>query len=282
MPVVLDENSAAIEVAFNNAQPRVAFRAELGKNQAFWNLTIGFNTNPEALQGAFGLKASVPVTSGTDTELAAFKFGFLQFMRIKDYRIGWCGRRPSEGSVLLDIGKTVGHKNLLDCVANTQRPFFTPPVGTKQGDMMTATMGDHPFTCVSDKIENKQTGFDNFLFFIRDSRVATSVFVAQGPDGRIRPLAHIQFLVHYEMQLAWTEKAGVFTPSVVSNQSVFQISDSSGGPPPEGLVPRTMVTTANPGTAPIANEVSRQAMKTISNFQLLDTHFFNVPDSFFT
>jgi hypothetical protein len=283
MPVVLDADLAAIEVTFNSGQPRVTFRSELGKNQAFWNLTVGFNPNPDALQGAFGLKGSVPFTSGSDSELAAFKFGFLQFMRVKDYRIGWAGRRFGEGSILLDLARVIGRTNLLDCVPATTRPFFTPPVGRKEGqNTMTATMGDHPYTCVGDQVHNDKTGFDNFLFFIRDSRVATSVFVAQGPDGRIRPLAHVQFFVDYEMELRWTDKGGVLTPSVASNQSRFQIGEPAGGPPPENLVPRALLTSAGPATAPIANEVSRQAMKSVSNFQLLETHFFNVPEGFFT
>lgn len=279
MPVTIDETGATIEAKAAGAKPRVTLRQELVSEVAFWNLTQGFNPNPDALQSAFTIQGSVPVT-GRQAELAQVQFGFIQFMRIKDYRIGWSGRNVSEGSILLDIARPVGRQPLLDCVPSAPRPFFSTPNGRLQAGQMVATMGDHSFTKVADKVHNDQTGFDNFLQFISDQRVATSVFVARGPDGRIRPIAHVQFLVNYEMELRWRGDSAP-EPSVAVDRSDFQIGIFGIGPPPEGLVPRALLTGVNANTSPIANTASQQAMKNVANFQVLKQRFLTTPEAFF-
>lgn len=268
MALSIDEKNATIETEFSGARPQVLFRDSIPGNVAFWNLTTGFNQFPAQLGSAFTFTGRVGV-SGSPAEIAQTKFGFVQFMKIREYKIVWSGRGGAEGSIILDLAKAVKTNPILDCAPTSRPPFFTVPNGVVKNGEMVTTMGDHPFTRVGDVVHNDLTGFDNHLHSIVDRRVATSVFVAQGPDGRIRPLAHVSFAIEYIMDIRWKDKLTQNVPSVAMDRSSFTVGFAGGGAPPEGEVPRAALLGAANFSGDLANQASQKAIANTGNFTQL-------------
>lgn len=268
MALTIDEANATIETEVSGARPDVKFRDAIPGNVAYWNLTTGFNQIPAQLGSAFTFTGRVGV-SGTPADIAQTKFGFIQFMKIREYRIVWSGRGATEGSIVLDLARAVKTNPILDCAPTSRPPFFTVPNGAVRNGEMVTTMGDHPFTRVGDVVHNEVTGFDNYIHSIVDRRVATSVFVAQGPDGRIRPLAHVSFAIEYIMDIRWQDKLTQLVPSAANNRSSFTVGFVGGGAPPESEVPRAALLGAAGFNGPLANKASQDAIANLANFQQL-------------
>jgi hypothetical protein len=267
----LDVSTATIDVDTTSVNPRhspepaVVGSALAGfqtVDRIVYNLTIGYNPDPEHRLFAFKFTGKVNAKSGDAFDFKEWTFGFVQLIRLGHLAMTYQGRKPEEGHVLLDPEGAIGPNFMLDLLTGSgprRVPFYMKPFFSIDDGVVTTTMGDHPTLDVPDRIFNQKTGTENYLFQAAYSMHAISIFTAQTPAGKFLHLAHVPWFLTYSAKFRWQgsklalrEDAHSFTVNAVAKGPPQSNADANVG----GLLAKL-----GPATSPIFNDRLNAEMK---------------------
>ena len=222
------------------------------------HLTAGF-LGPNALNAAFNALGEVKV-SGPDAEIRTFAIGFIQFQKLRSVTLTYSGGIVMPERINLNASAPPA---LTTNPALDSRAAFTPFTSADPAILRAGTatnfMGDHPAAKALAQLTHRNSGRNDLLLSIRDSREFWTAFVARAPTGVIQYFAHFHWELVYDFTLEWQldELTG-------GNRLKFAISNSSlrfdptvAGPP---TAPEIVPLLANP-RPPQANDLMDAAIK---------------------
>ena len=245
--VAIDAASATIKLTTAGARPAVDLRS----SPIVCNLTRGY-TDPNNIVVAFNATGQVKVT-GSPAELAAFKFGFIQFQKINALNLKYGGGFVTNDSIGLFVNQPPA---LPQSLALDSRSSFTPFTSADAFFMdqgkVTNAMGDHPALRAPASLTNLHSGRINFLSSLDDQREFWTVFTAVDPSGKFQHLAHFHWVLKYNFLFEMTDKL-----QVKLSLSSIDFGTPKLGPPTE---PELAGLLANP-IPPQANDLMLGAIR---------------------
>jgi len=246
--------TANIRMDRAQAKPAVTVSGD----SVFLHLTKGFSTNQKAMRNAISFAGSLEAITSA-REFQTWRFGFIQLMQLVEYKAVYLGRTPGDGQVTIEVSTEL----LLDTKAAI-RPWTSVNNGQfievpfQQAGRITASFGDHPSSKCSQFMTNLRTRVNSFLYQFVDNRVVVTALVAEDPLGNREILAHLTWILKYEIEVVWRKGA----PVVSRNSSSLVASQSKLGPPVG-----TSATTITQGSPPHYNaEVQTRTFKAVGGF----------------
>lgn len=204
-----------------------ATAAKATKSSMFFHLTKGFDTNPNNMKDAISFEGNLEAIT-SKKEFEDWRFGFIQLMQLIEYQVVYLGRTPGDGQVTIQVSTNL----LLDSKPSIQ-PWTSIDNGQlidvpfQQAKQVTAHFGDHPSSKVGLHATNLRTRANMFLFRFLDHRLAVTALVAEDPQGNRQILAHMTWLLKYNVEVVW--RKGL--PIVTRNSSALTAPNSKLGPP---------------------------------------------------
>jgi hypothetical protein len=200
------------------------------------HLTKGF-LGPNNLLPAFNATGEVGVT-GTDAELRTFAFGFIQFQKIRSVTLTYSGGLVMPERIFLNASQApaLAQNPALDS-RNAFTPFTSADPAILRGGKATNVMGDHPAAKALAALTHRNSGREDMLLSIRDSREFWTCFVARAPTGSIQYLTHFHWELVYDFTLDWqlTDFGNMRLKLAISNSSLKFDSPVAGPPTPPEL-----------------------------------------------
>ncbi len=245
--VVIDAGSATIKVTTAGVKPAVDLRS----SPIVCNLTRGY-TDPNNIVVAFNATGQVKVTA-PPAELQAWKFGFIQFQKIKALTLNYGGGFVSNDSIGLFVNQPPALPQSLALDSRAASTPFTSsdPFFMDQGKVTNA-MGDHPALRAPASLTNLHSGRVNNLSSLTDHREFWTVFTAKDPAGKLQYLAHFHWELKYDFLF---EMADVL--KLKFSQSKIDFGTPRLGPPTESELAGLL---ANP-VPPQANDLMLAALR---------------------
>ena len=246
--------TANINMDRAEAKPAVS----VSGSSVFLHLTKGFNTIQKAMGNAISFAGNVEAITST-REIQSWRFGFIQLMQLVDYKAVYLGRTPGDGQVTVGVSTDflVDSKAAIQPWTSVNNGQFVE-VPFQQSGRITADFGDHPSSKCSQFITNLSTRANGFLYQFVDNRVVVTALVAEDPQGHREILAHLTWILTYEIEVVWRKDA----PVVSKNSSRLVASQSKLGPPAGAAA-----TTITRGLPPHYNaEVQTRVFKAVGGF----------------
>jgi len=249
--MTIDTASVKIKIDTPGAKPAPF----IGRKNVTCNLTRGFimEGDTETFNDAINFAATVKAAT-TPAEFADWKFRFLQFQRI-EFLVFFCAgpkKNAGQASMQCHLKPAMGEPLHLDS-EDDFTPWTHDVDASLKAGLVTQISGDHPASRAPLEVVNNVTNVTNFLFHIVDKRTFWSVFAAQGPDGKLQPLGHVEWALEYNFTCKW--KGG--KPEVARDSGVLTPGAFKRGVPADSEVKSKCAAPAKPHS----NEAVRNAIK---------------------
>lgn len=275
--VGIDSQNTTLTIDRTGVTPGVAFEPLASPEHAVLHLTQGYTLtrDPERITHAWTARGSGPGQSKSGTK-GDEELGFLQTQEVDTLQFFYAGKRPSDGSMTIDIGPKINPKTCLDSEDNVN-PWTSEKRSLDSG-VWNATTGDHPASRARLKVGNVVTNKPNFLFHVIDRRRYVTVLTFRLGTQFI-PLRWFKWSVSHNVMFKWVGGKAM----VRTNSSSTSFGDVQVGPPDASAV-RAII--KNPDR-PFGNSLTRNAILSVVIGDLAGSTsnkewFANVPADFWT